>query len=99
MSNDPAERLRQSNEVTITAVLELDGSDGAASTMAMMSDPVRIPVRLEWTSGGSGGGGSAPVSRRRQLAPAAAPVAHDRPDGVMAPITVRRGPRRQRFEI
>lgn len=48
MSDDPAERLRQSNQVSIPAVLEIGDSDEATTLTAMMSDVAQIPVRIEW---------------------------------------------------
>ncbi len=51
MSDDPAERLRQSNQISIPGVLDVGDSDDAAEMTAMMSEVVQIPVRVEWVAG------------------------------------------------
>ena len=51
MSNDPATLLRESERVEIPAVLEIGHAGNAAALPLMLTDPVVIPVQLEWTGG------------------------------------------------
>lgn len=55
MSNDPAALLRESEQVEISAVLEVGQGNKGASIPLMLTDPVVIPVELEWVGGDAHG--------------------------------------------
>lgn len=46
MPSDPVQRLRESRQVVIQAVLEIGEADDARAMTATLSNVVRIPVRL-----------------------------------------------------
>lgn len=92
MSNDPATLLRESERVEIPAVLEIGHAGNAAALPLMLTDPVVIPVQLEWT------GGEAPRRAASSSAPAAPaePVSAGLRQVGHAPVTPRR---RGRFPV
>lgn len=51
MTDNPAEQLRQSRSISIAAVLDLSQSGAASDSLATMSNPVAIPVRVEYQGG------------------------------------------------
>lgn len=96
MSNDRASLLRESEQVEISAVLELGQGNKGASIPLMLTDPVVIPVELEWV-----GGDASASSRRagpRDVAPAAPDPVRPTPVG-HAPVPVRPPRRRGRFVL
>ena len=91
MSNDPATLLRESERVEIPAVLEI-GHANAAAVPLMLTDPVVIPVQLEWTGGESprrAAASSAPAAPAEPVSAGLRQVGH-------APVTPRR---RGRFPV
>lgn len=94
MSNDPASLLRESEQIEISAVLEVGQGNNGASIPLLLTDPVVIPVELEWV------GGDAPASSRRavprDVAPAKPEPARPTPVG-HAPVAVRPPLRHGRF--
>jgi len=81
MSDDPAERLRRSNEITIHAVLEIGQSDEVEALTAVMGDVVRLPVRLEWIDAPSRPRGAGSEIRPKDAAPGGGAPGNDAPDG------------------
>ena len=102
MSDDPAERLRQSNQISIPGVLDVGDSDDAAEMTAMMSEVVQIPVRVEWVAGiSSSQMAQAPARPAQRMAPHPDPASTrgtpaEMPNS-MAPIPARPPVRRGRF--
>ncbi len=102
MSNDPATLLRQSEQLELPAVLEI-GHANAAAVPLMLTDPVVIPVELEWTGGEAS---DAPNRARAPMGPSSAPgsppaqpvSARPQPVG-MAPVAIRPSRRRGRFLV
>ena len=102
MSDDPAERLRQSNQISIPGVLDVGDSDDAAEMTAMMSEVVQIPVRVEWVAGRSSSQmAQAPARPAQRMEPHPDPASTrgtpaETPNS-MAPILARPPVRRGRF--
>lgn len=97
MSNDPATLLRQSEQLELPAALEIGHANGGAAVPLMLTDPVVIPVELEWTGGEAS---EAPTRARAPAAPAPAQPVPARPQPVgMAPVAGRPPRRRGRFLI
>jgi hypothetical protein len=57
MSDNPNDLLRQSNEVVVPAVLELGDPDAAFRLTMVMSEAVRIPIRVERRAADAGPAG------------------------------------------
>jgi hypothetical protein len=63
------DNFMRSNTVKIPAVLALDGADAVAIIAGMITNPVRIPVRIEHSQSGSAGADD-PVEETQEAAPA-----------------------------
>ncbi len=52
MGDDPTANFIRSNTIKIPAVLALDGINAVTAVAGVITDPVRIPVRIEYAQGG-----------------------------------------------
>lgn len=96
---DSADNFIRSNTIKIPAVLALAATNAVAAVAGMITDPVRIPVRIEYGASAQPDRGAAdkPIREARKLAPAS-PAASRRSDdesdadggGSMAPRRRRR---------
>lgn len=64
MTSDPTEQLRQSRSIAIAAVLDLGQAGSVMDAIAPMSNPVAIPVRVEYQGASMQPTGPAPAHPR-----------------------------------
>jgi len=62
MKDEFVSNLRNTEKLEVPAVLVMAGGDGAAALGGTMSDPVSIPVRIEFASPRAAGSAPAPAA-------------------------------------
>ena len=95
---DSTDNFIRSNTIKIPAVLALDGTDAIAIVAGMITNPARIPVRIEHGHAGQPGRAAAvdPMRDAQRATPASPAVSGPNDDDSNAALGRGMAPRRRR---
>ncbi len=96
--DDPVDNFIRSNTIKIPAVLAMEGSDAVAAVAGMITNPVRIPVRIDYGQSGQPGLAASDDSMRetQRVAPPSSAATEPADDGSGADRGGSMAPRRRR---